>query len=178
MHAQLDRVWAEVERVLVFRNGQQRRSFGSGSERRYNSAFLWEERNRWFSDLWTDVRGDLQTLDEEAPRERSAAFPFAIPYRLINMYSVYGDTVFNPFWGTGTTSLAAMVAGHSSIGYEFEASFTEVFADRAADVGALSRRVVDRWLADHREFVAERQAAGNELGYEAEYYDFPVTTKQ
>ncbi|WP_430506075.1 DNA-methyltransferase [Haloparvum sp. PAK95] len=171
-------VTLEHEYVLVFRNGTEHRTFESGSERRYNSAFLWEERNRWFSDLWTDVRGDRQTLDAAAPRERSAAFPFAIPYRLINMYSVYGDTVLDPFWGTGTTSLAAMVAGRSSVGYELEASLTEVFADRVADVAALSRRVVDRRLADHREFVAERQAAGEELGYEAEYYDFPVTTKQ
>ena len=171
-------VTLEHEYVLVFRKGKQHRAFDPGSERRYNSAFFWEERNRWFSDLWTDVRGDLQTLEEEAPRERSAAFPFTIPYRLINMFSVYGDTVLDPFWGTGTTSLAAMVAGRSSVGYELDSSFTEVFADRVADVGALSRRVVDRRLADHREFVAERRAAGDELGYDADYYDFPVTTKQ
>jgi DNA modification methylase len=168
----------EHEYVLVFRNGSDGRSFEPRSERRYNSAYFWEERNRWFSDVWTDVTGELQSLEHDDLRGRSAAFPFEIPYRLVNMYSLYGDTVLDPFWGTGTTSLAAMVAGRNSVGFELDAEFTEVFAERVADVPALSRRVIERRLAGHRSFVEELRNDGDRLEYEAEHYDFPVRTKQ
>jgi len=171
-------VTLEHEYVLVFRNGTDSRAFEPGAERRYNAAYFWEERNRWFSDVWADVRGEFQTLDRGDLRDRSAAFPFEIPYRLINMYSVYGDTVLDPFWGTGTTSLAALVAGRNSVGYEREAEFAAVFDDRIDDVAALSEDVVRTRLDDHREFVRAERETGGEFEYEAEHYDFPVTTKQ
>ena len=171
-------VTLEHEYVLVFRNGTEPRRFEPGSDRRYESAYFWEERNRWFSDLWEEITGELQSLEGGELRDRSAAFPFEIPYRLINMYSVHGDTVLDPFWGTGTTSLAALVAGRDSVGYELEAAFTDVFEDRVWDTPALSERVIRRRLADHRAFVDRRREAGVEFEYESATYGFPVTTKQ
>ncbi|ERH10537.1 MAG: DNA modification methylase [halophilic archaeon J07HX64] len=168
----------EHEYLLVFRNGKQSRTFTPGSERRYSSAYFWEERNEWFSDVWTGITGRLQSLDSGELRERSGAYPFEIPYRLVNMYSVYGDTVLDPFWGTGTTSLAAMVAGRSSVGYELQAEFTEVFTKRATDIERLSQDTVSRRLERHEEFVEQRLDDGNTFGYESEIYGFPVTTKQ
>jgi modification methylase len=164
----------EHEYLLVFRNGDTR-GFEPGIDHRYESAYFWEERNRWFSDLWTNVRGEEQLLDHGDLRERSAAFPLELPYRLISMFSVYGDTVLDPFWGTGTTSLAAMVAGRDSVGYELEADFAELFAERADAAPKLSRTVVGRRLEGHREFVEEHDGT---LKYDATNYDFPVKTAQ
>ncbi len=171
-------VTLEHEHILVFRNGDQHRQFEPHSDRRYGAAFFWEERNRWFSDLWTDITGELQALDGDTLRERSAAFPFEIPYRLVNMYSVYGDTVLDPFWGTGTTSLAAMVAARSSVGYELDPAFTDLFHERVADVPEMSRQVIDQRLEAHRAFVAGRRDDGGQFDYEADNYEFPVTTRQ
>jgi DNA modification methylase len=168
----------EHEYLLVFRNGSERRSFEPKADRRYSAAYFWEERNEWFSDVWLDVTGTLQTLDDDDLRERSAAFPFEIPYRLINMYSVYGDTVLDPFWGTGTTSLAAMVAGRDSVGYEIDAAFRSYFGECVSDVEGLSRRVVSERIDRHRTFVAARREAGDPPAYEATHYDFPVVTSQ
>ncbi len=50
-------------------------------------------------------------MKKNATRLRSAAFPFELSYRLINMYSTKGDTVVDPFLGTGTTMSAAMATG-------------------------------------------------------------------
>ncbi|ELZ35060.1 DNA modification methylase [Halogeometricum pallidum JCM 14848] len=207
-------VTLEHEYVLVFRNGAGSRSFDPGADRRYESAYFWEERNAWFTDVWTDVAGTDQRVAEatkrfdgapavssdggdadstnanggdrtnagESPddelRDRTAAYPFDIPYRLVNMYSVYGDTVLDPFFGTGTTALAAMVAGRDSVGYELEEAFVEAFDARAARAPDLSRAVVADRLDAHREFVEERREQGSPPGYEAEHYDFPVVTKQ
>ncbi|WP_458207199.1 DNA-methyltransferase [Haladaptatus sp. NG-SE-30] len=164
----------EHEYLLVFRNGDTRK-LEPGSNRRYESAYFWEERNDWFSDLWVEVRGEVQELDHGDLRERSAAFPFELPYRLISMFSVYGDTVLDPFWGTGTTSLAAMVAGRNSVGYELEAEFTGVFEERVETAPELSRSIVRDRLDDHCEFVRDHDGS---LGYDARHYDFPVKTAQ
>lgn len=171
-------VTLEHEYILVFRNGVKQRSFEPGAKRRYEAAYFWEERNTWFSDVWMDITGELQELGHNELRDRSAAFPFEVPYRLLNMYSVYGDTVLDPFWGTGTTSLAALVAGRNSIGYELEPEFTQVFDDRVETIDTVSESVVRQRLESHEEFVSDRQAAGNSLEYTAEQYEVPVTTKQ
>ncbi|KAB1189130.1 MULTISPECIES: site-specific DNA-methyltransferase [Haloferax] len=165
-------VTLEHEYVLIVRNGDSR-SFPPGDERRYESAFFWEERNSWFSDLW-EFTGTDQRLDS-GTRERSAAFPVELPLRLIRMYSVYGDTVFDPFTGTGTTTLAAMLAGRDSVGYDLDAGLLSAFEDRLDDIEERSRRDVERRLDDHRAFVSDRD---DRPGHEAEHYDFPVVTKQ
>ena len=171
-------VTLEHEYILVFRNGKDSRTFEPGSERRYSSAYFWEERNQWFSDVWMEIKGEFQALERSEARERSAAYPFEIPYRLISMYSVYGDTVLDPFWGTGTTSCAAMVAGRNSVGYELDAEFVQLFEQRVEAVPEYSREVVEQRLDDHKEFVEERLSEGKDFKYRADNYDFPVTTKQ
>jgi site-specific DNA-methyltransferase (cytosine-N4-specific) len=167
-------VTLEHEHVLVFRNGD-RREFEPGADRRYESAYFWEERNTWFSDVWTDLNGARQALADPELRERSAAFPLELPYRLVNMYSVYGDTVLDPFWGTGTSSLAAAVAGRSSVGVETAPALAAAFGDRIREAPTLSSDIAADRLAAHRAFVAETD---DDLDYEAEHYDTPVRTKQ
>ena len=168
----------EHEYVLIFRKGERYRTFEPGSDRRYRSAYFWEERNEWFSDVWMDVKGTLQDLGTDELRDRSGAFPLEIPYRLVNMYSVYGDTVLDPFWGTGTTSVAAMLAGRNSIGYELEADFRRVFEAEIETLPSLSRELLADRLARHEAFVRERRAAGESFEYEATEYGLPVVTKQ
>ncbi|OAQ52439.1 restriction endonuclease subunit M [Natrinema mahii] len=169
-------VTLEHEYILVFRKGGERRSFEPGADRRYEAAYFWEERNRWFSDVWTEVTGELQALEDDELRARSAAYPLEIPYRLICMYSAYEDTVLDPFWGTGTTTLAAMCAGRNSIGTELESAFLETFDDHLEELPALSRSVGRTRLERHREFVERRRGEGESLEYEAEHYETPVVT--
>ncbi|WP_330632113.1 DNA-methyltransferase [Halocatena halophila] len=175
-------VTLEHEYILVFRNGSSRRSFESNADDRYESAFFWEERNRWFSDTWSDINGTEQPLElpgeDDDVRDRSGAFPFSIPYRLINMYSVYGDTVFDPFWGTGTTSLAAMVAARNSIGCEIEPAMAELFEQRLESVVGFAEDVLSGRLDAHESFVDRRTTDEGPLSYDASNYDLPVMTKQ
>ena len=165
----------EHEHVLVFRNGR-RRQLEPGADRRYESAYFWEERNVWFSDLW-ELPGETQALDDGL-RDRSGAFPLSIPHRLVSMFSVQGDTVLDPFLGTGTTTLAAMVAGRNSVGVERDEELLDALDERVDRVGERSREIARNRLDAHREWVGERRADGKEPAYEAEHYDFAVNTKQ
>jgi hypothetical protein len=139
---------------------------------------FWEERNRFFSDIWTDVKGTSQALAASELRKRSAAFPFEVAYRLVIMYSVRGDLVLDPFWGTGTTSVAAMASARNSIGLEIDAdmeSHLDVCTQSLCD--RLNRYIENR-LARHLAFVDERMAADAPLKYRNAVYGFPVVTAQ
>jgi site-specific DNA-methyltransferase (adenine-specific) len=141
---------------------------------RYASAFFWEERNEWFSDCW-EIRGTGQGLStDDGCRERSGAFPLELPLRLVRMYSVRGDTVLDPFVGTGTTSLAAMLAGRSSVGVERDPDLAAAFAERADEAPGLSRNHARRRLRRHQEFIADNPENAN---YEATHYDTRVVTQ-
>ena len=169
----------EHEYILVFRKGGNR-VFSSAAAKalRRHSAFFWEERNVWFSDVWTDLKGTVQKLTDEKTRSRSGAFPFELAFRLILMYSLYGDTVLDPFLGTGTTSAAALAACRNSVGIETDTSLLPVIAaslSRAVDCGA--ERVKAR-LAAHRAFVAARTASGRPCAHRSRVYGCPVMTAQ
>jgi DNA modification methylase len=169
----------EHEYVLVFRKGGKRAFEDAEAKRlRQQSAYFWEERNVWFSDVWTDLTGTRQELATPDARARSGAFPFELPYRLIQMFSVYGDTVLDPFAGIGTTLAAALASGRNGIVVERDASLVRVIRstlERAP--GAGERRGAER-LAAHREFVDARTRAGRPPAHVSQVYGFPVVTRQ
>lgn len=169
----------EHEYILVFRKGGKR-IFKSPEDRqnRLKSAFFWEERNLWFSDVWSDLRGANQKMGRTKDRDRSAAFPFELPRRLINMYSVYGDTVLDPFVGTGTTMAAAVAAARSSVGVEFSTDLAPL-VEQSLLLGAKdSKALVKNRLDAHAEFVSKRLAEKKTLKHENLPHDFPVMTRQ
>ncbi len=169
-------VTLEHEYILIFRKGQKR-CFQSEAERglRRRSALFWEERNRWFSDVW-DFKGSRQ--NHNGPRERSGAFPFELAYRLIHMYSVQNDVVLDPFAGTGTSMLAAMAGGRHSIGIEIEPELIEHTRNRLSgstpDLNDIARNRLDQ----HRVFIEEYAAGKGVPNYTNEFYGFPVITSQ
>ena len=119
-------VTLEHEFILILRKGNKRNFVTEADKkRRKQSAFFWEERNLWFSDVWEDLKGTKQNNIAKEIRERSGAFPFELPYRIINMFSVKEDAILDPFLGTGTTMAAAMATGRNSIGVEIDKNFRE-----------------------------------------------------
>lgn len=172
-------VTMEHEHILIFRKGGKR-EFKTDIEkrRRRESAFFWEERNIWFSDIWTDLRGMPQKLSDAETRKRSASFPFELPYRLINMLSLKGDTVLDPFLGVGTTTLAAISAGRNSIGYELETEFENIILSGVDKIIPFANQVVDRRVENHNSFIKERQKTGKEIKHINKHYNCPVVTKQ
>jgi len=173
-------VTLEHEYILIFRKGGKR-VFKTETEKqlRQESAFFWEERNAWFSDGW-EVRGAGQKLTTGAARERSGAFPLEIPCRLVNMYSVKGDTVLDPFLGTGTTALAALAAGRNSVGYERDARLAEAISETLSpEKNDFLNRLIGERLARHRAFLADREAQGKPpCGHFNVPHDFAVMTRQ
>lgn len=89
---------------------------------RRQSALTDEEWQSYFSSHWTfgGARQDRHI----------AVFPEELPKRLIKMYSFVGDTVLDPFIGSGTTALAARNFGRNSIGYEINSNFLDYYREK------------------------------------------------
>ena len=172
-------VTLEHEYVLVLRKGDKR-PFKSEAAKtiRRKSSFFWEERNNWFSDVWFDLKGTTQRLLDKETRKRSGAFPFELPYRLISMFSVKGDTVLDPFLGVGTTMSAAMASGRNSVGYELDANLGPIIADQVGSVVTLANDRIDERLSEHAAFVRNRHETKGTFGYRNDHYGFPVVTRQ
>ncbi len=172
-------VTLEHEYILIVRKGSKREfKTETEKENRRESGLFWEERNVWYSDVWTDIKGTGQKLPKAMSRLRSAAFPFDLAYRLINMYSVKGDVILDPFLGTGTTTAAAITSGRNSIGVEIDESFQQAICPVAHHIVDFSNDYLHNRLLRHYAFVENRIQNSGQLKYTNKYYDCPVVTSQ
>ena len=72
-----------------------------------------EDHRKWFQQIWTGLTG-------ASTKHHPAPYPFELAERLIRMFSFVGDTVLDPFMGSGTTTVAAAKCGRNSIGFEID----------------------------------------------------------
>lgn len=84
-----------------------------------------ENHRKWFQQIWTGVTG-------ASTREHPAPYPTELAERLIRMFSFVGDTVLDPFLGTGTTTVAAAKWGRNSIGFEVDDHYLKLAEKRIA----------------------------------------------
>jgi len=89
---------------------------------REKSKLSLEEWNEYFYGHW-NFSGERQD-------KHLAMFPEELPKRLIKMFSFVGDTVFDPFLGSGTTCLAAKRLERNSIGYEVNEDFLPIIKEK------------------------------------------------
>ncbi|MBC7286532.1 MAG: site-specific DNA-methyltransferase [Armatimonadetes bacterium] len=140
----------EHEYILLFRKRGER-PVPKDEDIRRRSRLTKEERSAWFRGVWDDVTPERQV-------GHVAMFPVELPRRLIRMYTYVGETVLDPFLGSGTTSLAAALEGRNSVGYEINEAFEE-----------LIRRKISQASGSHSESpgspeitVVRRQSAAQE----------------
>lgn len=91
-----------------------------------------DEMGAWMRPIWTDIRGASLRDGHPAP------FPPEIAERLIRMFSFAGDTVLDPFAGSGSTAVAAVRSGRNSISVEIEQAYLSAATRRSAAAAANS----------------------------------------
>jgi modification methylase len=172
-------VTLEHEYILILRKGSKREfKQETDKKNRRASALFWEERNLWFSDIWFDIKGSQQALNDKDTRKRSAAYPFELAYRLINMYSVKGDLVLDPYLGMGTTTSAAIASGRNSVGYEIENTLQDANSRSKNAIIEISQQIISQRLVNHLAFVFQRIKSKGKLKYDNVHYGFPIMTAQ
>lgn len=91
---------------------------------REKSKYSLEEWRVWSQQWWR-----IESISEKF-RHHPAVFPLEIPTRMIRMFSYVGDTVLDPYMGTGATMLAAHLSGRRSVGYEIDEKVSTLIKQR------------------------------------------------
>lgn len=115
----------DVEYILFMRKGGEYRKVTP--LQKALSILTKDEMQSWWRSIWTDVRGASTRSGHPAP------YPPALAERLIRMFSFAGDTVLDPFAGTGSTAVAAVTAGRHSISVEIDAGYVQMAACNIGD---------------------------------------------
>lgn len=110
----------DYEFILIFKKQGVAKSVSH--EIREKSKMTTEEWNQYFSGHW-NFAGEKQG-------KHLAMFPEELPKRLVKMFTFVGDTVLDPFLGSGTTILAAKNLSRNSIGYEINGDFLPIIKER------------------------------------------------
>lgn len=108
----------EHEYILLFRKKGERAK-PKDVQVKEASKLSKEERSSYFRGFW-----DFAPVRQKG---HCAMFPIELPRRLIKMYTYVGETVLDPYWGSGTTTKAAIELDRNSIGYEINSDFIELF---------------------------------------------------
>lgn len=167
----------EHEYILIFRKGGKRVFKGSEVTKRRKSAYFWEERNIWFSDLW-EIKGTQQNIKLAKSRERSAAYPAAIPYRLINMYSAYGDIVLDPFGGIGTTAAVCAALNRNCYIADIDPEMCKKIRDNILLSKQFASDLIDSRIEQHQRYILSLPQNKKEKCYINSPHGFLVKTRQ
>ncbi|NMC96693.1 MAG: site-specific DNA-methyltransferase, partial [Deltaproteobacteria bacterium] len=110
-----------------------------------------EEFNRWFQQIWN--------ITGASTKQHPAPFPLELATRLVRMFSFTGDTVFDPFCGSGTTMIAALRTGRNSIGIDIDPEYCRMAARylkaENADLFATTKLVFEKATAEPASLVKE-----------------------
>lgn len=85
-----------------------------------------DNHKRWFQQIWTGITG-------ASTKHHPAPYPTELAERLVRMFSFVGDTVLDPFLGTGTTTVAAAKWGRNSVGFEIDDHYFKLAEKRIAE---------------------------------------------
>ncbi|MBN3267833.1 hypothetical protein CUR95_11235 [Bordetella bronchiseptica] len=85
-----------------------------------------KEKSKLTKEEWRDYTKTVWSIANTSHEDHPAVFPLEIPHRLTKLFSFYGETVLDPFAGTGTTARAAIPLGRRAICVDQNAGYTEI----------------------------------------------------
>ena len=112
------------ESILIFQNGEfDYKSIPKELKEESKIDIEEYQKEKWYLNVWriTNVLPINNRLEKGI-----AAFPEEIPYRLIKLFSYKGETVLDPFMGSGTTLKVAVELGRKAVGYEIDLELLEI----------------------------------------------------
>jgi len=139
----------DVEYILMLRKPGKYRS--PSEDQRASSRLTKAEQSAWFRPIWSDLTG-------ASTKAHPAPFPVELAFRLVRMFSFTGDTVLDPFAGSGSTSMAALRCHRSSIANEIDPSYFKLARTR------LDREIAQQPMFGPRATLSIRKIARRKPG--------------
>ncbi len=124
------------------------------SAQRDESRIAKGEFDRWFQQIWN--------ITGASTKQHPAPFPLELATRLVRMFSFTGDTVFDPFCGSGTTMVAALRTGRNSIGMDIDPEYCRMAARylkaETHDLFSTAKLIFEKVAAEPTSLVQEDRA--------------------
>jgi len=133
-------VIAPVEVIVIMYKDRWRKTSGSGV-----SDITREEFIEWTNGVWTFPGENPKRVGHPAP------FPLELPKRCIKLFSYVGDTVLDPFLGSGTTLVAAALLKRKGIGVEIERKYCETAKERLIKEAKIFQKTIEYYLGGNYE---------------------------
>jgi len=132
-------VIAPVEVIVILYKGRWRKTSGSGISDITRDEFI-----EWTNGLWTFPGESRKNIGHPAP------FPVELPKRCIKLFSYVGDTVLDPFLGSGTTLIACALLNRRGIGVEIEKKYCEIARRRLINETNILQGRIDQYIGDNK----------------------------
>lgn len=113
-------VIAPVETIVVLYKHAWKKTSGSKQSDIERQEFI-----DWTNGLWT-----FNGQNKKGAGGHPAAFPLELPKRCIKLFSFVGDTIFDPFVGSGSSLIAASILGRKGIGVEIDSEYCQIAVNR------------------------------------------------
>lgn len=150
-----------------------------------------KEKSKVTKDEWREYTKTVWHIANVTDKAHPAVFPAEIPHRLLKLFTFHGETVLDPFAGTGTTALAALPLGRDAICVDQNSGYVKVIQDRCAQLNGKGKGELTAKTGDSRKlsFIdddsvglivtsppywdkADYGKGAKNLGNEANYSDF------
>jgi len=116
-----------LESIIIFQKGKFNYKSIPKEEKEKSKIDKSEfQQNKWYMSLW-NITNVLPNSDLE---KDVAAFPDELPYRIIKLFSYKGETILDPFAGSGTTMKVARMLGRNSIGIEIKEELIPIIKEK------------------------------------------------
>ena len=171
-------VTLEHEYILLFRKGPVRGFTDEEKKLRARSAIFWDERNLWFSDIWTTTHQDHRRPLSQLRKYTSIYYPLEIAHRLIMMHTIYEDVVFDPWSITGISGLAALSTCRSSLNHYHDENHLKealLVPSKRSSKGHLNAYIADRY---QRQYNCAFNQDTLLYRYKNRRHQLPVKTRQ
>jgi site-specific DNA-methyltransferase (adenine-specific) len=124
-----------LESILIFQKGRfNYRSTPKDTREKSKIDIREFSDNKWYMTLW-----EMVNVLPGSPLEKEiAAFPEELPYRIIKLFSYVGETVLDPFVGSGTTMKVARELGRNGIGFEIKKSLIPIIKKKLGFEGQMN----------------------------------------
>lgn len=124
-------VIAPVEVIAVLYKKRWKKTSGSGKSDITRTEFL-----EWTNGVWNFSGESKNKIGHPSP------YPIELPKRCIKLFSFVGDTILDPFLGSGTTLIACLLTGRSGIGVEIDENYCELAVKRLKEYGIEQKKLI------------------------------------
>lgn len=113
-----------------------------------------KEKSTVTKEEWREYTKTVWSIANVSNKDHPAVFPVEIPHRLIKLFSFWGETVLDPFAGTGSTGIAALKNGRNAVCVDQNSDYIKIIKQRVKQEAKNTSSTLETKIGDSRNLRA------------------------